>query len=331
MSEKSTGCLKSFLIVSAVLVGGFLICIFALGAMIGSVSSPEPQPSGKYIYETVEDEKASSDLVAIVDVNQVITSYQGYSDGLIQQLKDLRLNKKVKAVILNLNTPGGEVTATDEIYHEVQKLRKEKKVISCIRSIAASGGYYLAAGTDYIVSNRTSLTGSIGVIIGTYNMADMLEKVGVKPVIYKSGDLKDALSSSRKLNEEEQKRQDELVQAMVDESFEQFASIVASGRKLPLERVKGEGIGDARIMSGAKALEVGLVDELGYLEDAFAQAKKLAGLEKANLVRSTAPKSFGEILLGLQNKLDNDIVDELSQKGFVLKPGRIYYLAPGCY
>lgn len=331
MSESKNGCLKVFLIVSGVLIGGFLVCIFALGAVFSSVTEVEPQPSGEYIYETIENEKANKDLVAIVDVDQVISSYQGYSDGLIQQIKDLRLNKKVKAVILNLNTPGGEVTATDEIYHEIQKLRKEKKVIACIRSIAASGGYYLAAGCDYIVSNRTSLTGSIGVIIGTYNMADMLEKVGVKPVIYKSGDLKDVLSSSRKLNESEQKRQDELVQAMVDESFEEFAKIVATGRKLPLERVKGEGIGDARIMSGAKALEVGLVDELGYLEDAFAQAKKLAGLDKANLVRSKSPQTLREILFGFQSQFDKGVVEELSQKGFILKPGRIYYLAPGCY
>ena len=331
MSEKDTGCLKGFLIVSAVLVGGFILCMFSMAALIGSVADGDSTTTGEYLYEVLEDEKAKKDLVAIVDVDQVITSYEGYSDALIQQLKDLRENDDVKAVILNLNTPGGEVTATDEIYHELQKLRKEKKVIGCIRSIAASGGYYLAAGCDYVVANRLSLTGSIGVIIGTYNMADLLKKIGVESVVYKSGELKDVLSASRKLSLEEQKRQDELVQSMVDESFEEFAKVVAKGRKLSLERVKDVGIGDARILSGAKAFELGLVDELGYLEDAFSKAKELAGLEKANLVRSTSPQTLHEFLFGFQSQFDKGLLERISAKNFVPKPGSLYYLAPGCY
>ena len=139
----------------------------------------------------------ASSKLAVIDINGVIVPGK-QSDAIIEMLREAGNDTAVKGIILNMDTPGGGVTATDVIYHEVQKLRQNgKKVVTCMQSVAASGGYYLAAGSDYIVANKTTITGSIGVIISTWNGQEMLDKIGIKPQVFKSGRLKDGLSQEK--------------------------------------------------------------------------------------------------------------------------------------
>ena len=341
MSEKSKkGCLTRTIITGLlVVVGMFCLALFTIvllfGSAIGSTAGAlsDSSMAKKGYQSTILEEGKGKDIVLVIEVNTVITAHKGISERLIEQIRYAAKEKNVKAVVLNLNTPGGEVVATDEIHREIQKLRSETKkpVIACMHSVAASGGYYLAAGSDYIVANKLTITGSIGVIISSYNMHELFKKIGVKPEVYKSGDMKDILSPGRDLNSPQAIKQAELVQRMVKESFHEFATVVHEGRKIPLAEVKAPGIGDARIMSGREAKEKNLVDELGYFEDAVRVAKQRAGVPNAFVVRLDRVPNLKDIIFGIQKKVDQNAISESLKEVMVLKPGRMYYLAPGYF
>ena len=232
--------------------------------------------------------------------------------------------------MLDRNTPGGEVTATDEVHHEMQKLRAAGiKIVSCMRTVAASGGYYLAAGSDHIVANRLTITGSIGVVIGGMNYAGLLEKIGVAPEVYTSGALKDMLSPMRKRDPNDLEDPEvQLIRAMVAETHNEFATIVAEGRPdLTLEQVKTGPIGDAAIFSGARAKELGLVDQLGYLEDAIDKAQELASLSNPTVLRYGRVQKISDLLFGKQ-ETPATLAELLSPHGPVIQKGQLYYLYP---
>ena len=207
--------------------------------------------------------------VGVVEVFGVI--YE--SDTLLHQIKRFREDDTIKAIVLRINSPGGSVGPSQEIYQEIIKTTETKPVVASMGAVAASGGYYVAAGADEIFANPGTITGSIGVIMQYTNFKDLLRKIGLTPVVIKSGEYKDLGSPVREMSDAEKK----LLQAFSDQIHQQFISAVAKGRKLEITAV--EAIADGRIMSGEAAKTAGLIDKLGNLEDAVDAAGKLAGVK----------------------------------------------------
>ena len=284
------------------------------------------------IEETVIQSGNGKAKIAVIDVYGMIysgttpSSKSSPSGPLISQIEKARKDPDVKAVVLDMNTPGGEVTATDEAYHALQKLREDgKPVVTCMRAIAASGGYYLAAGTDHIVANRLTLTGSVGVIIGGYNYSGLFDKIGLESELYIGGEMKDILNMARERTPEEIA----LIQSLVDETYGEFVKIVAAGRPLSEADVKDQ-IG-ARIFSGAQALELKLVDELGYFDDAIEAARQKAGLKDPAVVRYGYIPSLASLLFGMAANDAKPIIELLPEERRLVKKGRLYFLAPIAY
>ena len=201
------------------------------------------------------------------------------SGPIVKQLIHFKKDSGIKAIILRIDSPGGGVGPSQEIYREVRKTIKTKKVIASMGSVAASGGYYIASAANKIVANPGTLTGSIGVIMEFVQLQDLLKKIGVSLEVLKSGEFKDIGSPHRKMSE----RDKELIQGLIADIQNQFVSAVARGRSLSTEKV--EKIADGRILSGAKAKELGLVDVLGNFQDAVELAKKMTGIKgEAELV-----------------------------------------------
>jgi protease-4 len=215
------------------------------------------------------------DKVVVLEVEGVITK----SEPVIEKLNRYRENKDIKAVVIRIDSPGGSVGPSQEIYEELIKLRSEKKIVASMSSVAASGGYYIASAAHKILANPGTITGSIGVIIEFANMEDLLNKIGLKAVVIKSGKYKDLLSPTRQLQDEERA----LLQEVIDTIHSQFIDAVALGRDMPREKVAA--IADGRIFSGEQARRLGLVDELGNLQDAIKKAAELAGIPgKPNVI-----------------------------------------------
>ena len=217
-----------------------------------------------------QDEMASDDpKIGVLEIIGPIDD----SREILQQLKIFRENDSVKAVVLRIDSPGGAVGPSQEIFREIRKTSAEKKVIATMGTVAASGGYYIAAGTDGIVANPGTITGSIGVIMGFTNMEELLGKIGLTPVVIKSGEYKDMGSPVRPMREEEE----DLLTELAESIHEQFISDVALGRNLESDQVRA--VADGRILTGEQAHELGLVDRLGNLADAVEWAGQLGGIE----------------------------------------------------
>src|SRR5574340_260952 len=211
------------------------------------------------------------DRIALIRVEGVILD----SQSTVTELKRFGENPTVKAIVLRIDSPGGGVVPSQEIYDAVQRVRNKnnKAVIASMGTVAASGGYYIAAATDRIIANPGTLTGSIGVIMETTNLEGLLKKVGVEGVVIKSGRFKDVGSPLRKMTDEERR----LLQSVMDDVHQQFIQAVADGRSLEPSEV--EPLADGRIFTGRQAKEARLVDELGDLEDAIHIAADIAGIE----------------------------------------------------
>jgi protease IV len=211
-----------------------------------------------------------SDRVALVKIEGVLIS----SDDIVEELHDYTDDSSIKAIVLRIDSPGGGVVTAQEIYNAVKKARKEgKKVIVSMGSVAASGGYYIAACADKIVANPGTLTGSIGVIMEFANVEKLLDKIGVKGMVVKSGQFKDVGSPFRDMTDQEKN----LLQGVIDDVHSQFIDVVASGRNLPLDDVKA--IADGRIFTGRQALKLKLVDKMGDLAESIELAGALAGIK----------------------------------------------------
>jgi len=195
------------------------------------------------------------------------------SKEIVQQIKEFREAESVKAIVIRIDSPGGGVGASQEIYREIRKTIAEKKVIASMGSVAASGGYYVAAASDGIIANPGTITGSIGVIMGYTNFEALLEKIGLQPVVIKSGEYKDLGSPVREMKEEERK----LLAALTQKIHRQFIGDIADGRQLDIARI--EPIADGRIFTGEEAKELGLVDRLGNFQDAVQWAGEMGGIK----------------------------------------------------
>ena len=232
------------------------------------------------------------DKVAVVRIEGVILD----SRETIEELRHYRDNPSVKAIVLRIDSPGGAVVPSQEIFAEVRKTRADGKIklVTSMGNVAASGGYYIAAATDRIVANPGTLTGSIGVIMELANVKGLLEKVGVQSVVIKSGRHKDIASPLRAMTPEDRA----LLQTVLDDVHAQFIEAVAAGRALQLEQVRP--LADGRIFTGKQAQTVNLVDELGDLHDAIQLAARLVGISGEPRVIETRKRfSWRDLLQGL--------------------------------
>jgi len=203
-----------------------------------------------------------------------LLNQSGGTDNLIKQLRRAKNDAAVKAVVLRINSPGGSAAASQEVGEELQKLRAAGKiVVTSMGDIATSGGYWLAASTDKIYANPSTITGSIGVYMTYTNLEELYEKIGIYQEKIKSGPHKDILAPERSMTADERA----IIQGMVDDIYNQFLDVVATGRNL--DRAKVRELADGRIYTGQQAKALGLVDELGNMYDAIEGAAQLAGIK----------------------------------------------------
>lgn len=328
MNKKQFGCVIALIVL---LLCASLLCNFFLLAMHGShllSRTARVERAPRFGETTVEDGGGEGKIVQIT-LRGIITSSEGGSvgetmvDDLKIQLHQAAMDDKVKAIVLYIDSPGGEVTASDMIYAAVCRARERKPVVVYMGSLAASGGYYVSCGGNYLMADDTSLTGSIGVIIETINYQSLMGKVGVDPVVFKSGQFKDMLSGARSMTDEEKA----YVQNMVMQTYGKFVGIVARERKLPEDQLRA-GIADGRVISGRDALNDKLIDGLGQIEDAYEKARELGKAPDAPVVRYEAEFRFGRLLRLFTGRSESSEV-RVELPGAImprLEAGRLYLL-----
>ena len=219
-------------------------------------------------YSTQDDISDAEEKVGIVEVKGYIADTQ----DTIQDIRRYREDKSVKAIVIRIDSPGGGVGPSQEISREIQRTLQDKKVIASLGAVAASGGYYIASAASGIVANPGTITGSIGVIMGFTDIQGLLQKIGITPVVVKSGEYKDIGSPVRTMTDTERT----LLQTFSDQVHRQFITAIAEGRHIEYEKVAS--VADGRILTGENAHELGLVDRLGNLEDAIAWAGEMGGI-----------------------------------------------------
>jgi protease-4 len=244
------------------------------------------------IFGQTDDESAGTtgERVAVVELTEPIID----SQEIVRQFKKYRENRSVRSIVFRVDSPGGGVSASQEIYEEVRKTRQSgKPVVVSMGSVAASGGYYVSCGATTIVANPGTLTGSIGVIFQFLHFSELMNKIGIDASTFKTGKFKDIGSPFRKTTEDEKKFFDQLL----EDVYDQFVAVIAKERKLDRKVVLGYA--DGRVFTGRQAREYGLVDTLGTYEDAVSIAAKLGDIKgKPKVVKERKLKSFMERLMG---------------------------------
>ncbi len=287
----------------------------------------------------IEGDKGLKDKILVLPIRGVILDQEGdlgsagtTVNRVRGMLRKARKDDEVKALLLDINSPGGGVTASDIIYHELKRFRTEtnKPIVAHFGDVAASGGYYVAMAADHVIARRTSVTGSIGVISHFLIWADLLEKVGVEVETIKSlnsqgqESFKDIGSSFRKMTDSERA----LLQVIITQMWQRFVEVVAEGRKGKLASGQIKKLADGRIFTGPQALELKLVDGIGYRETAFAKARELAGLSDARVVGLKRIQSFGDLFAELRsNTRGADLLDGVRE--VALGGPRLMYLWTG--
>ncbi|NPA32210.1 MAG: signal peptide peptidase SppA [Aquificae bacterium] len=229
--------------------------------------------------------------IAVLKLTGVITNPY----PLVNKIESLKKSKNVVALVLRVDSPGGSVGASQEIYRAIERFRETgKPVIISMGNVAASGGYYVSSAGTYIFANPGTITGSIGVIIQHIAYRELMEKLGIKATAIKTGKFKDTLSPFRELTEEEKK----YLQETVNEALEQFIQAILKYRKEKISEEKLRSIADGRIFTGERALELGLVDALGSLHDAIEKAKEISGYLDAKPLFIQEEKTLLKKLIG---------------------------------
>jgi protease IV len=300
---------------------------------------------GPRLEEAVLEDNSASSKIAVVEVNGIIMSRAldqsgfGMVEVIKAQLKRAEEDDKVKAVILKVDSPGGEVLASDDISRAIADFQSKthgKPVVCSMGGLAASGGYYVSAPCRWIVANDLTITGSIGVIMSTWNYRGLMDKVGVRPETFKSGKYKDMLSGSREpdsITPEER----EMVQSLIDETYGKFKNVVASGRKRAQEKNKDKGralsedwadYADGRILSGTEAFKLGFVDELGTFDDAVKRTRTIAGIRNANLIEYQQRYDISDLFRLFGKTESRAIKVDLGMEMPKLQAGQLYFLSP---
>jgi len=241
-----------FLLVSFAIFSGLVLGVMAMGAWMGG-------GAGDF----------DGEAVGVVEIEGAIADAR----DTIEHIRRFREDEDIKAIVIRIDSPGGAVGPSQEIYREIRKTVETKKVVASMGAVAASGGYYVACATDGIVANPGTITGSIGVIMGYTNFRQLLDKIGMVPVVIKSGPYKDTGSPTREMRDDER----EILQSITGNIHEQFVTAIAEGRKM--DRAQVEQAADGRIFTGEDAKARGLVDRLGNFEDALEWAGKLGGID----------------------------------------------------
>jgi protease IV len=326
-ANRKLGCLSIFLFVAlcASLFVNLVLMATALQRLSG-IREPEPIPRFREIL-LQRGTRATTDKIAVITMRGLISSSlpgmvtDSMVDDMRAALQQARDDSRVKAIVLEIDSPGGEVTASDAIYSALVKVRARKPVVVYMDSLAASGGYYVSCGGKFLMASETTITGSIGVIIQTLNYEQLFNKVGLASVVFKSGKFKDMLNGARPITPEER----ELVQSFIMKTYDKFLGIVAKERNLPADLLRNT-IADGRILSGKDAFEHKLIDGLGELDDAFGKAKELGNAPDAKVVKYGPPFSlsrflriFGETESKIELTLPKQLVPQLES-------GRAYFL-----
>ncbi|MBT6229899.1 MAG: signal peptide peptidase SppA, partial [Candidatus Scalindua sp.] len=283
------------------------ISLMGLFVVKGTLTTQVEDKSTKKLTETVIG-GTGTDKILLIPLKGVITGQSSKKlfqeapsivDSVKHQLEQARDDDNVKAVILEMNSPGGGITASDIIYKKVLEFKDEtnKKVIVSMQDVAASGAYYISAAADKIIAHPTTITGSIGVIMPLINIANLVAKYGIEDNSIKSGDMKSIGSPLKKMSDDERKVLDDIV----DEMYTRFVNIIAVGRNMKIDNVRK--LADGRIYTGKQALDNGLIDQLGYIDDAITLAKEIAGLKEAKIIKYKRMFNLAEIFEGSMDNL----------------------------
>ena len=313
----------------------------------GDGALPQHHSSGPRLQENYVKDNNSANRIVIVPIEGVISS-QSFGRGgptmvevVEEQFRRAAEDKRVKAVILKVNSPGGEVLASDDIYNIIAKFQDKtgKPVVAAMGSLAASGGYYVSAPCQWIVANEMTITGSIGVIMHGYNFRGLMDKVGVRPEVFKSGKFKDMLSPDKR-EEDITQEEREMIQSMVNETFGKFKTVIADGRANAAKRNSASGdkgktlvenwtqLADGRILSGKEALSNGFIDELGNFDAAIARAQKLAKITDANLIQYDPVLGLGDLLGIFGQSEARTLKIDIGLDAPKLQLGRLYFIWP---
>jgi len=302
----------------AALLGG--VVGFVVGAAGGGLSpAPERPISGE----------GPNKIAVIRIVGAISREGAGFSvfasgaasRGIVQLLDRAQRDDAVKAVILELDTPGGSVVASDEVHQKVTALRRARKhVVALMTETAASGGYYIAAAAEQIIADPTTITGSIGVIVALPNLEDLSHKIGIRTIIFKSGAFKDLGNPNRAMTPQEAA----IFQRLVDEAYARFVDVVAQGRKM--DRAKVLALADGRIYTGRQAMQAGLVDAMGHQPEAVEAAMKLAGLSQAQVVEYGGEGFLRSLLGGTANRVRGWLWTPADLYPVVREPFSVQYL-----
>ncbi|PYJ03984.1 MAG: signal peptide peptidase SppA [Verrucomicrobia bacterium] len=326
---------------------------FNMGHFVNSLTHGKAlhaRTGGPKLEEVMTEDNDAANKIAVVEIEGIISSrvidQGGYTmvDLIKAQLKRAEEDSRVKAVILKVNSPGGEVLASDDINQAIGEFqtKAQKPVIASMGSLAASGGYYVSAPCRWIVANDLTITGSIGVILHTWNYRDLMNKVGLRPDTYKSGKFKDMLSGER-TQEEIPPEERAMVQSLIDETYSRFTNVVASGRQQAHDsnkNAKGSkdqgrplttgwaDYADGRVLSGTEAHRLGFVDELGNFEAAVKRAKTLAKISEANLIEYQQRFDLSDVLRLFGQSEKPVLKVDLGVEAPKLQAGQLYFLSP---
>jgi len=301
-----SGCLVVF--AAAGVAGALIVVAIILIALTGTAARFAGVGAGKerFRFEEITVRGNPGDpKIVVVPLEGVISMSKGFVSAVDPvtafkaQLQKARQDRQVAGLVLLIDSPGGGVTGTDIMYQEVMRFRETgKPVVACITDVGASGAYYVACASDRIVAHPTTITGSIGVIIPLFDASKLLGVLGIRTEGVKSGEFKDMGSPFAVKSPEQKQKERELFQAIIDEMYERFVRVVAEGRDLEAKEVRQ--VADGRVLTGQQALELGLIDRVGYEEDAVELVKQMAGLPSAHLVQYRRVVSFTEALVGLK-------------------------------
>ncbi|NUN49557.1 MAG: signal peptide peptidase SppA, partial [Candidatus Brocadiae bacterium] len=286
-------CLMALVFAGSLALNGILF-VMLIGAFGGGMQSD----GATEVH--IQGSRGADRKIAVIHVHGVIASggslFGPDTDMVARVIRDLRRVREdgnVVAVILDVNSPGGGITDCDRIHHEIAELRRARpgiRLVSLMRDVAASGGYYVSAPCDRIIAHPTTITGSIGVIMSFMNLQGLFEKIGYREEVIKSGAHKDLGSMGREMTPEER----EILQAILMEMYDRFVKVIAEGRKM--DEAKVRVLADGRIYSGTQARDSGLVDLIGHFEDAVEEAKRLTGATEVNVIRYQPPPTLRELL-----------------------------------
>ncbi|NJK93013.1 MAG: signal peptide peptidase SppA [Blastochloris sp.] len=321
---------KALITLTCLIVALILIVSLGLNLLLIAGSGAKVSSSAKNFEELqVKGSSFSGNRVAVIDLFGVISygvegqQYESMVDDFIGMLQQARDDNSIKAIVIRIDSPGGEVTASDVIYHEISKTDAIKPVVIFMESVAASGGYYSAVGGRYIMANELTITGSIGVILQTINIEGLTAKIGVTNPTFKSGKMKDILSPTRAITDEERL----FIQAMIDETYGKFVGIVAKERALDETELRA-GVADGRIVSGKAALKAGLIDQTGYYEDALNKAREFGKLDAdAPVIRLIARPSFSKLFRLFGQAPSRDINIQLGPQNIKMEAGKLYFMS----